>query len=197
MEPVVRIATHRPQARKPEPPRSLGVRLWRRVYGMSAERQVLLMLGFALVIGMFFALTQVRNVGTGRSLADARSPHELAQAVLGSSVRVLASSDQQTVSVHYDISAWALTRSSIRSSFQNNAIRLMPQMFARMPHVDRVELVADKFYAVVSQREVRQPALSVVFTRASASKVPWASVETDELTRMADKAWASPSIGWQ
>lgn len=163
----------------------------------SLDGRVLLVLGLALSGGLFFALSQVRSVVEGPGLAAAQSPQEIARAVLGQSARVATTADFQTVSVHYDISGWSLTRSLIRSSFQSNVIHLVPVMFARAPQTERIEVVADNIFDTIQGREVRQPALSVVFTRPTAAKVPWPSVSNGEIARMADKAWVSPTIGWQ
>lgn len=160
------------------------------------DRRVLLLLGFAVPVGLFYGLSQINSVGAGPGLADAQSPHDIAKAVLGRSSSIATTEDLKTVSVHYDISAWSLTRWSIRSTFQSSIIRMIPLMFERVPETQRIELVADNIFDTIQGREVRQPAMSVVFTRATAAKVPWKTVSNSQVVPLADKAWVTPTIGW-
>ncbi|GGF83269.1 hypothetical protein GCM10007301_49190 [Azorhizobium oxalatiphilum] len=190
------------RGQKPTQPQKLVVRYpttSRRAHFEDPEinRRVLVALGLMLPVGLFFGLSQMRSVGAGPPLDEAQTPHDIARAVLGKSSTIATTEDLQTVSVHYDVSPWSLTRWSIRSSFQSSIIKMVPVMFERVPETERVELVADNLFDTIQGRVVRQPAMTVVFTRATAAKVPWKTVTNSQIIPLADKAWVTPTIGWQ
>ncbi len=164
----------------------------------SYRRHALFLLAFTLVGGFFFVLSQMQDADAERRLADATTADEIARIVLGNSARVTPTTNGKPgISIHYDLAAWSLTRGSVRSAFMGNVIRLVPTVFQRLPETSQVELVADSVLDTIQGREVRQPTLSMMFTRPTARRINWESVTKVELPRLADRAWASPSIGWQ
>ena len=163
----------------------------------SFLRRFSVLLAFIAVGGFFYALTQVREMADNRRLANAQTPSEVAHVILGDTAHLSLGTDKNSVSVHYDLSSWSLTRSSLRSSYMGNVTRLVPVLFERSPDYGQVEVVADSVFSTIQGREVRQPAFSLMFTRATAAKVDWANVSAFEVIRRADRAWATPTIGWQ
>ncbi|WP_341988476.1 hypothetical protein [Azorhizobium sp. AG788] len=160
-------------------------------------RRFAVLLAFIAVGGFFYALTQVRTVADDRRLANAHTADEIVRIILGDSARLAVVNDTRSISIHYDLSPWSITRSSLRSSYIGNVMRLVPILFERVPESAQVEVVADNIFATIQGREVRQPAFSLLFTRATAAKVDWAKVSPFEVIRGADRAWATPSMGWQ
>lgn len=168
-----------------------------RAQGRSFFRRFALLLAFIAVGGLFFALAQVRDTSTNRQLANAQTADEIVKIILGNSARIALVNDKRSISIHYDLSPWSWTRSSLRSSYLGNVMRLVPILFERLPESAQVEVVADNIFDTIQGREVRQPAFSLMFTRNTAEKVGWSSMTPYEVIRLADRAWATPTMGWQ
>lgn len=154
-------------------------------------------LAFLAVGGFFYALTQVRTIADDRELANAHTADEIVKIILGNSARIALVNEKHSISVHYDLSTWSLTRASLRASYIGNVMRLVPILFERVPESSQVEVVADNIFDTIQGREVRQPAFSLLFTRATAAKLDWANMSPFEVIRGADRAWATPAMGWQ
>lgn len=192
MNTVARKMTAVPRGRMPQ--RSLPVVRPRKPF---YYRRVALLLAFLAVGGFFYALTQVRTMVDDRELANAHTAEEIIRVVLGSSARMALATDRHSISIHYDLSPWSLTRSSLRASYIGNVVRLVPVLFERVPESSQVEVVADNIFDTIQGREVRQPAFSLMFTRATAARLDWAKMSPFEVIRSADRAWATPAMGWQ
>ena len=192
MNTVARKMTAVPRGRMPQ--RSLPVVRPRKPF---YYRRVALLMAFLAVGGFFYALTQVSTMVDDRELANAHTAEEIIRVVLGSSARMALATDRHSISIHYDLSPWSLTRSSLRASYIGNVVRLVPVLFERVPESSQVEVVADNIFDTIQGREVRQPAFSLMFTRATAARLDWTKMSPFEVIRSADRAWATPAMGWQ
>ena len=94
-----------------------------------------------------------------------------------------------TVHVRYRLDPSMMSVAMGRRAFDRSAAQLVPELLARFPAVNTVEIEADAATKDIRGSRSRGSAASVTFTRRNAGTIRWDAIDSADVEQLADSAW--------
>lgn len=162
----------------------------------TAKRIALLL--FAVTFGIFGILIVVavqEDNERADKIAVTNDPGDLARLIINSSdASLIAAREGRTLKIKYKIDPWALTKGTMKSTFERQTKEIVPAIFDRFPDIDDIQITVDAQFQTIRGDEYRSPILRIEFTRRNAATVHWNKVPYDSLPLIADNFWQHTSF---
>jgi hypothetical protein len=151
----------------------------------------------ALIISLFLLKACISDSCRNSELESSKDPSKIAYLHLdyiseGAKSSVQVSNNE--IRVDYRLDAWGLTSSLARSQFLDTSIQIFKAYFSRLPHINRVIIVATLEFIDIKGNKSRDKAIEIVFTRESAKDIQWDNINKNDLPQLASAFWQHPSF---
>jgi hypothetical protein len=157
------------------------------------------------IIGCTIAGAMIALVAVGWFLLDlSRSdrlwetsdPNEFADALLDTPAAVPTGRiDGSRYLLRYKLKPWSATPASAVTASNRNAAKIVPLVFERLfARVDEVQIEEIGEFTDSRGNKRESVAITMTFTRATSSRIPWDSIQSTEVPKLADSYWQHPSF---
>jgi hypothetical protein len=98
------------------------------------------------------------------------------------------------LAISYKIDPWAMTKSSMQSTFKLKLRDILPGVFRKFRDIDQIDVTTTAAFQDQRGHESRGNLIRASFTRSNAKTIVWEKVALDAMPGLADRFWQHPSF---